>query len=286
MSSVQGSWNVTTTGYGADGGLQMRLESGHLISLHGINRVNFVDGYLDLSGTSNAAQVQRLYETLLSRQATVDEVSFWAEKIDTGTSLASIAGNFFNSTEFQTYFGNMTDIQLIKGLYHTALGREAEQTGLIWHLDNLRSGLSKSELVVNFITSQEAVDRFVKLDANGIFYQNKDVVAVSMAYKGIFGRESDRAGQDFWTAKLTSGETSVDSMVRSFMDSPEFKSKFGNLEISVYIDKIYQNVLGREADEAGKEFWYRNILLENTNISECTINIVFSKENFGKFKMR
>jgi hypothetical protein len=37
--------------------------------------------------------------------------------------------------------------------------------------------------------------------------------------------------------------------------SAEFQERYGDLTDPEYVDRVYQNVLGRPADRAGKDFW-------------------------------
>ncbi|MEM7497222.1 MAG: DUF4214 domain-containing protein [Pseudomonadota bacterium] len=78
---------------------------------------------------------------------------------------------------------------------------------------------------------------------------------VDELFKVVFGRLSDDGGRDFWSAK-TFGGTSLEDVADIFLDSFEFTDRWGeNLSDEAFVEHTYLRALGRDADEAGKEFW-------------------------------
>jgi len=56
----------------------------------------------------------------------------------------------------------------------------------------------------------------------------------------------------------------LENVANNFIASPEFKTKYGeNPSDDVFIDLLYQNVLGRSADDSGLAF-YKNHFNEGT----------------------
>ena len=78
-------------------------------------------------------------------------------------------------------------------------------------------------------------------------------------YDAVFDRAPDGPGFDFWNGFLSSGELSLPEIADFFVVSPEFVEKFGQaapeLSVDALVDIAYQNVLGREPDFAGDQFW-------------------------------
>lgn len=73
-------------------------------------------------------------------------------------------------------------------------------------------------------------------------------------YQAAFDRAPDAGGLKFWVGNLDSGG-GLNSAASSFINSAEFKSKYGNLNDTAFVDQLYKNVLGRAADKGGIEFW-------------------------------
>lgn len=87
-----------------------------------------------------------------------------------------------------------------------------------------------------------------------------DVKAQSIArlYRAFFRRDPDYTGLKYWMDKARSGMT-LNKVSENFVKVPEFGRMYGQLDDSGFIDLVYRNVLGRDADGAGKQFWLSEI---------------------------
>lgn len=74
-------------------------------------------------------------------------------------------------------------------------------------------------------------------------------------YQAAFNRAPDRAGLGFWIYQLDHG-ASLEAIAGGFIDSAEFRKLYGaapsNYDIAY---RFYQNVLHREPDAGGLDFW-------------------------------
>ena len=74
-------------------------------------------------------------------------------------------------------------------------------------------------------------------------------------YLAAFNRIPDTDGFTFWMGVHRNGGSNS-QIAQVFAQSEEFVSKYGgNLSNSQFLDLIYQNVLGRSADAAGRDYW-------------------------------
>ncbi len=75
-------------------------------------------------------------------------------------------------------------------------------------------------------------------------------------YVATFNRAPDYKGISYW---LSSG-LKLSQIAESFFDQPETKNKYPQtLDKSLFVDNIYRNILGREPDSAGKEYWLKEL---------------------------
>ncbi|WP_275545428.1 DUF4214 domain-containing protein [Pseudomonas sp. Marseille-Q0931] len=74
-------------------------------------------------------------------------------------------------------------------------------------------------------------------------------------YIGYFGRAADQAGLNFWLDAINSGGLSLDNVHTAFVNSDEYNAQYEGMTVSEKVAAVYENVLGRVADEAGLEFW-------------------------------
>jgi hypothetical protein len=148
---------------------------------------------------------------------------------------------------------NVTDA--VRGFYRDVLGREADDAGLKYFVDQIRSGNATLEAVRNAIaTSDEAKGRgttttgggggavtgggggavtgggggavtgggggAVTGGGRGMSYADA-VALINSGYRSIFDRAPDQAGLDYWANLLTSGQQTWDQVLANIRRSAE-----------------------------------------------------------------
>ena len=74
-------------------------------------------------------------------------------------------------------------------------------------------------------------------------------------YKAAFDRAPDAGGLGFWINAMDDG-ASLTSVAGGFIASPEFKQLYGaNVTDRDFVTKVYKNVLDRNPDQSGYDFW-------------------------------
>lgn len=93
-------------------------------------------------------------------------------------------------------------------------------------------------------------DKMVGLDIDGVGGQAYRV------YQAAFDRAPDLAGLGYWISQMDKGISQRD-VAASFVAGSEFASLYGgsNPTNLAYITKLYQNVLHREPEQAGLDYW-------------------------------
>ena len=124
---------------------------------------------------------------------------------------------------------------VIEGLYHTILGRDADPAGLAYWDAQLQAGKSAAQVAGQFFQSPE---------------YTTDVV--ESYYTTYLGRAGDPAGVASWVAKLQAG-ASEEQVAAAFLASPEYSAK--HVTDGVFVQSLYENVLGRAGDPAGINSW-------------------------------
>ena len=72
---------------------------------------------------------------------------------DADKTAKEVAKEFFNSEEFKNL--NLNDEEFIKTAYKTLLGRDADEAGLKYWKEQLQNGVSREELIDQFLDSKE-----------------------------------------------------------------------------------------------------------------------------------
>ena len=84
----------------------------------------------------------------------------------------------------------------------------------------------------------------------------KDTVGADVfrLYRAVFLREPDNGGFTYWHT-LSSNGLSLHSVASEFAASPEFVQTYGNLDARAFVRQLYRNVMKREPDTGGWNYW-------------------------------
>ncbi|WP_413389517.1 DUF4214 domain-containing protein [Prochlorococcus marinus] len=102
------------------------------------------------------------------------------------------------------------------------------------------------------------------VDIKGTFDQvtglETDDAKMFRLYNAAFKRLPDPDGLKYWIEKYTSGENDERTVAQSFLVSDEFKERYGaNVTNAKYVETLYTNVLGRDYDQEGYNYWLGNL---------------------------
>tara|TARA_Y100001968_G_scaffold140135_1_gene128221 strand:+ start:290 stop:634 length:345 start_codon:yes stop_codon:yes gene_type:complete len=79
-------------------------------------------------------------------------------------------------------------------------------------------------------------------------------------YNAAFKRLPDADGLKYWIEKYTSEENDARTVAQSFLVSPELADRYrANVSNAKYVETLYVNVLGREYDQEGYNYWLGNL---------------------------
>jgi hypothetical protein len=81
------------------------------------------------------------------------------------------------------------------------------------------------------------------------------VAAVQQLYVAYFNRPADYAGLDYWTNVVEAQKGSTAAVSAAFAAEAEYKTEYANLSNADVVNKVYQNLFGRAAEDAGKKYW-------------------------------
>ena len=132
------------------------------------------------------------------------------------------------------------DDLFVMQLYRDILYREADSSGLVFWTQVLEQNLISRESVAEaFINSSEFQDI---------------VGSVARLYFGTFDRMPDQAGLNYWVEALRAGASLAD-IGSAFVASEEFLNLYGPLDGAGFLAPLYNNILNREADLPGMQYW-------------------------------
>jgi hypothetical protein len=98
-------------------------------------------------------------------------------------------------------------------------------------------------------------------------------------YQAAFNRTPDAVGLGFWINSLDKG-LGLSDIAAAFLTQAEFKTAYGssqsNLEL---VTRFYQNILGRDPEAAGRDFWVGKLDAKAVGVAEVLAAISESLEN-------
>lgn len=128
----------------------------------------------------------------------------------------------------------------VEQTYRDLFDRAATPTEVYTGVDQLENrGVASSSFVHDLL--------------QGPTYQGR-VAGVTRLYRAIFLRDPDTAGMEYWFGEVNRG-VSLSRIANIMASSAEFQKRYGSLDNGQFVDLVYQNVLHRAPDDAGRRFW-------------------------------
>ena len=175
----------------------------------------------------------------------------------------------------------------VERMYTVALGRSAETDGCNWWANALLNGDSDGAgLAYGFLLGDEFKNKG---------YSNAEYVQV--LYATFFDREIAEGEGDFWINGLDSG-SSRESVLSGFVNSEEFFNlcaRYGisrgvmyedgtaiNSGIGKFAERLYTEILERDGEEGGMEYWATSIAKGDCTPEDAAKNFFQSDEYLNK----
>jgi Ca2+-binding RTX toxin-like protein len=96
---------------------------------------------------------------------------------------------------------------------------------------------------------------------------------VQKAYIAYFGRPADPAGLNFWVSAGTANTTML-TIMRDFGNSAEFKALYTASTDAAFVNQVYLNVFGRNADASGLNFYANGLASGTVTRADVVFNIL------------
>ncbi len=168
-------------------------------------------------------------------------------------------------------------------MYTTALGRDYDEKGLFNWIQLLAKGTYDGAAIAKeFVLGQEFALRNLT-----------DEQYVDILYATFFNREADASGKELWLATLANGATR-EYVLSQFVNLDEFALlceqyginqgfMFENGMVAtpgaiMFVNRLYENVLGRAADNEGLAVWTLSLMSGTVTAAEATVNFFESEE--------
>lgn len=238
-----------------------------------VYRVDFI-----WKNAENKEQTLSKYAKISTPQVSAVDVK--KTNISTGSNSAEIV--------FELYSQPKSPISSVT-LSDSTLKFTWDNTNLTLRLQDLKANTEYKDLEISFRVQNGLITKH-KIDT----FKTQEPVTpptgnvadfVSRIYSSSLGRDPEVEGWKFWVQKLESKELSVTQFIHDLMKQNEFIDRF--LSKEDFIDMMYKIVVGREAEEEGKEYWgkkYEEYKLQLPSLADLRIKIAGEMMNENEFK--
>lgn len=156
----------------------------------------------------------------------------------------------FSSTYRDESFNGLAGIDTLQ---YTRAGSgyswQKDTSGAGWVIRSVSDGVDRVVDVERIKFS----DKTIALDIDGNAGQAYRI------YQAAFDRKPDNSGLKYWISQIDGG-SSLENVANAFIGSQEFQYKYGNnLSNGEFVTKIYNNVLHRNPDQGGYDYWLSQI---------------------------
>lgn len=194
---------------------------------YALGTVNMANGGTPPNSMSNVNDaITSYYQNILGRAPEAGALDYWGGKASAGLPLDDIRAAIYNSPEKATR-------EQIKRVYEGEFGRAAEPAAIPYWMEKAK-GLNEDQLSSAILRGAAENDR---------------VAAINRAYNIAFGRDAEAAGLDWWLRdwnKVIDDGSIMDDILRGAQ----------NQDRTSAVNRLgYQELLGREGEQAGLEGW-------------------------------
>lgn len=102
---------------------------------------------------------------------------------------------------------------------------------------------------------------------------------VQKSYIAFYQRPGDPAGVDWWCGKLAAVNGNLSEIIDAFVGEVEFTERFGSLSNSELVEKLYQGILGRPSDAAGREWYTGQLDTQKSTLATIGLDLLGGAKN-------
>ena len=138
---------------------------------------------------------------------------------------------------------------------------------------SFRNTVTNETISVNNVERVQLNDKVIAFDLDGTAGQ------VYRLYQAAFDRKPDATGLGYWIADMDKG-SNLRTVAAGFFQSPEFQKLYGsNPSTTTLITNFYQNVLHRAPDQAGFDYWNKELSSGVSTPESALVSFCESVEN-------
>ena len=225
---------------------------------------NATAGGYDVTASASGIDVK----FTLSNGAVVPSPNFALAVSRTGAGLGKVAGSGINcGVDCTENYPSGTSVAITASPDPNAPGGSYYFAG--WGGDCSGFG-SLPTCTLGMTSAKNAIATFGYIGVGSAYSRNY----VQKAYVAYYGRPADPGGQGYWAGRLDAAGGSLDAIIGEFGSSNEFNQRYGGLNYSALVTKIYQQTLGRDPDQGGLDYYVGELQAGRRTLQSITLDVL------------
>ncbi len=203
----------------------------------------------------------------------MEGLAFAGQGTERGVSRTDLARMFLSSAEYEARHGApRTDAEFVEDLYGAFLGRGGGEAERGFWTAALEGGVSRAEVAAGIAGSAEAGSH-MQAATTGVFVADVEGIFARSLYHCALGREAEASGLRHWSNLLEQG-TDLRLLGAEFEKAAEFAARHGTGTDEAFVEALYRDGTGRQADAAGLSHWVG--LLDSGQMGRGEVALHFS----------
>ncbi|WP_303878345.1 DUF4214 domain-containing protein [Stutzerimonas kunmingensis] len=209
-------------------------------------------------------EVAALYSAIFNRAPDQEGLNNWVNLIQGGASLSQAADGFVQHPVFTELYAGLTNIQFVQQLYINVLGSEGDAKGIQNWANLLASGVSKAQVVADFVQGALSVDLDAMLASGELTQAEYDAAVIrqdtltNKANVGVYFAETFGAASNLDPATDTSTVAGLQAdpaylasqaaIANVTADAATVTAAQGRIDVAVATDDPAGNLVGANSE--------------------------------------
>jgi len=185
--------------------------------------------------------------------------------------------NWLGGLGNDTFFGGLGEDKIdgLDGVDTAIYTLDKSQYSITKNNENTEISSKSGNESIDVLTN---VERLRFSDISIAFDVDGNAGKVFRLYEAVFNREPDSIGLGFWINTLDKDALLLD-VAQGFTNSDEFISIYSDANDTDFINQLYTNILDRDSDRSGHDYWLTLLETNEASIEEVLIGFSESDEN-------
>ncbi len=111
-----------------------------------------------MATATNQQLIAGLYTAFFDRAPDQNGLQYWENQFSGNATVKTLAGQFAEHPVFTETYADMSDAEFVQNIYQNVLGGQGETSGVDYWVAQLEGGMSRSDMVANFVSDALTLD--------------------------------------------------------------------------------------------------------------------------------